>query len=66
MLFLQIGNIWINAQRITMIQQDDTGEVLNINFGEKEDDEFLALYDPAEIDAFLHWLAEKAPTYVVI
>jgi len=64
MLFVQIGNMWVNAQYITSIHRYD--ESLEIHFGEEEGAGILTLRDPAAIDAFLHWLTEKAPNYVVI
>ena len=56
MLFLQIDNMWINAEHITSIHQYYEG--LEIHFGEKEDDGIMTLRNPAEIDAFLNWLVD--------
>ena len=64
MQFLQIGSMWVNTHYITSIYQYN--ETVEIHFSENEADGMAILRDPAEIDAFLNWLTEKAPTYVVI
>ncbi len=61
MELVQIGNRWINAEQITSIHWDDG--TLIMHFGEREDDGFLQLDDPAEIEGVLRWL-DEATTYV--